>query len=177
MLDDTDIKDIGTHKIIGIFGDKNFPPRKGPKACSSRRDAMTKIKDLLVQLKPEVIYIMPQRGFSESIIPIISFLDIPYIVINPFKGFYDDKQGAAKIKLLIALENSRGVVTIKEDTPETISEFNDAYQESLDFILDRSEVIVCVTGNDPSENIVRIERGLFSKDKVIILNYDPPTFI
>ena len=107
MLDATELQHFGNNKTLGIIGDKNFPFKSGPRTHASKREALGKVKTILTQLAPKLVYLIPHRGVEETIIPLLSYLDIPYVIVNPYVGYFDDVKKSTKIKLWIALENSK----------------------------------------------------------------------
>jgi len=170
MLGKDELEFFGKTKTLGLFGDKKFPFKSGPKSSMARKEALSHIKKLLVQIKPNKIYITPNRGLEELVIPLLSFLDVPYVIVNPYKGYFDGCSVESKVKLLVALENSKSVVTIAK-RPKNILEHEKSYKESLDFIYENSDVVICVTGPEPSDTLKRIQKNFKSDDKIIVLNF------
>ncbi len=170
MLSDNELKEMGTNKILGIFGDCDFPHKAGAKTITVRKEVLARTKDLLMSIKPKKVYITPHTGFEEIIIPLLLFLDIPYTIVNPYKGFYDNLKKESKVKLLMALENSRGVITLSNKKAK-FKEHLDLVHESENFILDRSQIVLCVFGQKNNHRIESLNERLALKNNVIFFNY------
>ncbi len=170
MLGKEELKHFGQDKIIGLFGDKRFPFKTGPKCATARREGLSHVKSLLSQMNPKKVYLIPHRGFDELAIPLLSFLEIPYIIVNPYKGYFDKIESSSKVRLLVALENSKAVITIGE-RPKSALEHEKSYEEAIDFIYNVSDVIVCVTAGNVNKPLKHIQENYQKEDKVIILNF------
>lgn len=170
MLGKEELKLFGQNKIIGLFGDKKFPFKSGPKSYTAKKEGLSHIKNLLIQIKPKKVYITPNRGFDELVIPLLSFLEIPYVIVNPYKGYFDSCDASSKIRLLIALENSKSVITISKKAKNML-EHKKSYGEAIDFIYDKSDIVICITGPKSNDALDHIKKTFGEDDKVIILNF------
>ena len=173
MLDQDHVESIGQNKIIGLVGDKRFPFKSGGKSITARKEGLTHIKNILIQLNPKKIYLTPDRGFEELVVPLLNFMEIPYVVVNPYKGYFDNVEASSKIKILVALESSKAVVTVG-NKPKTVLEHENCQRESVDFIYDISDLVICIHGGGRNFKLERIQKRIDSETKLIVLNFINP---
>jgi len=70
----------------------------------------------------------------------------------------------------MALENSRGVITLSNKKAK-FKEHLDLVHESENFILDRSQIVLCVFGQKNNHRIESLNERLALKNNVIFFNY------
>lgn len=164
---------LGTGKIIGFFGDKNFPNKNQGKLVREKREAFQRIQAVLAALKPKKIYICPETGLSNSILSLLTVLDIPYSIVNPYRGYFDNVTNKTKLTMWIGLENSSSVITLSEKLPDSVAEQQKLFKESQEFLIKNSDIILTAFGNDPHERLCRTTEYLFGLEKkpVIALSY------
>ena len=155
---------IGTGKVVGFFGDRNFPNRGHGKLVKEKMDAFRKLQTLLVALKPKKIYVCPELGLSNSLLSLFLMLDIPYSVVNPYRGYFDNIPTKDKLRMFMGLENSSSVITMSESKPKSLVEQQSLLKESQEFLVDSSELIITAFGNNPHREIVK------TTDKVMAMS-------
>ena len=161
----------GKDPIVGIFGDQNFPDKSTGKSLSERRELLLKMKRILSVIKPERVYISPTKGIIRTLMPAMNMLRIPYIIVNPYQGFFDITEKKEKVNLAIGLKHSRSVITMGTP-PETKIAKEKLLKESEDFIIDRANLIISIYGKNPSRDIKEINKRLPEVEaNVIFLDY------
>jgi hypothetical protein len=159
---------IGTGKVVGFFGDKNFPNVKQGKRIKDKHEALARIQALLLALKPKKIYVCPEMGLSSNLLSLFSLLDIPYSIINPYQGYFDNIPKSQKLRLFLGLEQSEAIVTMQEGKPENLLEQQKLFKESQDFLVNNSEIIITAFGNNPDSEIEKTTNELMAGEKIVI---------
>ena len=146
------VSDIGTGRVLGFFGDKNFPNTAQGKGLKDKKEAMQRLQHLLLALKPK---------------------KVPYSVVNPYCGYFDNIPKHSKLRMLMGLENSSSVITIAEKRPETVVDARKTVAEAESFIIDKSEVLIAALGNNPNQHLLDTTEKLLasSTKKVIAISY------
>jgi len=171
MIEDEVAMMAGRDPIVGIFGDQNFPNISSGKSVSERKEVLGRMKRLLLRLKPERVYISPTKGVSRCLIPAMNMLGIPYVIVNPYRGFFDSPQRKEKLHLIFGIKNSRSVITMG-NPPESEESKRNLVKESEDFIIERSNVVISVFGKNPSPDIKNLNKRLPSAEtNVVFLDY------
>tara|TARA_R110000765_G_scaffold82714_3_gene161003 strand:- start:1331 stop:1855 length:525 start_codon:yes stop_codon:yes gene_type:complete len=167
------VSDIGTGRVLGFFGDKNFPNTAQGKGLKDKKEAMQRLQHLLLALKPKKVYVCPELGLSYSIMSLLGSLGIPYSVVNPYCGYFDNIPKHSKLRMLMGLENSSSVITIAEKRPETVVDARKTVAEAESFIIDKSEVLIAALGNNPNQHLLDTTEKLLasSTKKVIAISY------
>lgn len=167
------VEDIGTGRVLGFFGDKNYPNVSQGKCLKDKKEAIRRMQVLLKALKPKKVYVCPELGLSYTIMSLLASLGIPYSVVNPYCGYFDYIPKQAKLRMFMGLENSASVITILENKPETVMDAQKAVAEAESFIIDNSEVLITAIGNNPNRHLVETTEKLLSspEKKVIALSY------
>ena len=158
---------IGTGRVVGFFGDKNFPNAKQGKRLKDKHEAFARIQSLLA-LKPKKIYVCPEMGLSSNLLSLFSLLDIPYSIINPYRGYFDNIPKSQKLRLFLGLEQSEAIVTMQEGKPENLLEQQKLFKESQDFLVNNSEIIITAFGNSPDAEIEKTTNELLAGKKIVI---------
>jgi hypothetical protein len=162
---------VGKNPIIGIFGDQNFPNLSSGKSLSERKVMLHKIKKLLVVTNPKLVYLTPTKGINRCLLPALNILKIPYVVVNPYRGFFDSTLDKDKLSLLQGIESSKSVITIGKK-PLKKSEEKKLELESENFIIDRSNLVISVFGKKPGMAIQNLNKRLpDAETNVIFLDY------
>ena len=104
MIEHEILSVIGRNAVLGIFGDQNYPNLLSGKSVKERREVMTKFKKLILILKPKLIYMMPTKGINRSLLPLLKSLGVEYIIVNPYRGYFETDNKKDKVPLLIGLE-------------------------------------------------------------------------
>ena len=169
---ENEVADIaGKNPIVGIFGDQNFPDKSTGKSLSERRELLHKMKRILHVIKPERVYISPTKGIIRTLMPALNMLRIPYIIVNPYQGFFDIGEKKEKFNLAVGLKHSRTVITMGEP-PKTKGVKIKLQKETEDFIIDRSNLIISIYGKNPSRDIRELNKRLPEVEtNVIFLDY------
>ena len=167
------IEDIGTGRVLGFFGDKNFPNNAQGKGLKDKKEAIQRLQSLLLALKPKKVYVCPELGLSYTIMSLLGSMGIPYSVVNPYCGYFDNIPQRAKLRMFMGLENSASVITISEDKPNTVVDARKTVEEAETFIIDNSEVILTALGNNPNRHLVETTEKLLesTNKRVITLSY------
>ena len=163
------VEEMGTGRVLGFFGDKNFPNIAQGKGLKDKKEAMGRLQSLLLALKPKKVYVCPELGLSYTIMSLLSSLGIPYSVVNPYCGYFDNLPKHAKLRLFLGLENSASVITISENKPTTVADARKTFEEAESFIIDNSEVLLTALGNNPNKHLVETtEKLLETPNKMVI---------
>lgn len=175
MIEHEILSVVGRDSVIGIFGDQNYPNLLSGKSVKERREVMSKFKKLVMILRPKLVYIMPTKGINRSLLPILKTLNIKYVIVNPYRGYFNTDDKKDKIPLLIGLENSKSVITISGPPSKKYGE-GEILEETRDFIIDRSNIILSIFGEKPSSDIKKLNKNLEGLDiGVIFLDYSIPS--
>ena len=160
---------IGTGKIIGFFGDSNFPNSVQGKTLKDRGEAIKRIKPLISALKPSKVYICPETGLSTSMLALFASLGIPYSVVNPYQGYFDNIPQKHKLQMFLGLENSSSVITMTHKIPSSIHYEQKLVLESQKFIINNSDIIISAFGNNPNKKFKNKTQELLDlEDKPVI---------
>jgi hypothetical protein len=167
------VSDIGTGRVLGFFGDKNFPNTAQGKGLKDKKEAIQRLQHLLLALKPKKVYVCPELGLSYSIMSLLCSMGIPYSVVNPYCGYFDNIPKQAKLRMFMGLENSAAVITIAEEKPETVVDARKTVEEAETFIIDNSEVLIAALGNNPNKHLIDTTEKLLASTtkKVIAISY------
>ncbi len=157
--------------IIGIFGDTIFPNRSLGEGIREKAKVIMEVKSLLSRLKPRKVYVIPHKGINLTILTILRCLDIPYTIVNPYKGYFNNIVPRDKVKVLLGMENSSAVVTMGKP-PKHIKDSIKSLSETEDFIIDRSDLIITITSMKPSPIQEKLNNKLPDSGKnVIFIKY------
>ena len=160
---------IGTGKIIGFFGDNNFPNSVQGKTLKDRGEAMKRLQPLLTALKPSKVYLCPETGLSTSMLALFATLDIPYSVVNPYAGYFDNIPQKNKLQMFLGLENSSSVITMTDKLPSSIHSEQKLVLESQKFIINNSDILISAFGNKPNKKFKNKTQELLDlEDKPVI---------
>ena len=164
---DNELLEAYPDPLVGLFGDKNYPYLGKGKGIENRREYLGKLTMLLKELEPKTVYLIPETGLCQSALVVLQGLKIPYVVVNPYKGYFDNVTASSKLRLLLGLENSKAVVVVG-DAPKDIKGNQKAVEDAQDFIIERAEVVISVYGDDPDENTKIINQKLHIADTNVI---------
>jgi len=164
---------IGTGKVVGFFGDKNFPNKSQGKSIKDKTEAFNRLRMLLGALRPKKIYVCPELGLSNALLSLFLMLDIPYSVVNPYRGYFDNIPTKDKLRMFIGLENSSSVITMSDNKPKSVMEQQTLFEESQEFLVESSELIITAFGNNPHIGVLKTTDKLMAMDgkPVIALSY------
>ena len=159
MMRSQEIQSFNDRPNICIFGDENFPDRSSGKPIQERREALRKLELLLLQIQPRKVYIIPERGFNLTALSLLNYLNIPYVLVNPHEGYFDNLQEKEKLKMSLSLENSDTVITVGKP-PKSIAEEYELQNEVYDFMLSYTDFVISMYGKNSQT------KEDFLKDKV-----------
>tara|TARA_R110000824_G_scaffold11123_2_gene48359 strand:+ start:931 stop:1443 length:513 start_codon:yes stop_codon:yes gene_type:complete len=135
--------------IVGIFGDTIFPNRSLGEGIREKAKVIMEMKFLLSKIQPKKVYVIPHKGVNLTVLTILQCLNIPYTIVNPYKGYFNSVAPKDKIKVLLGMENSSAIVTMG-NPPKHVKDSVKALSETEDFIIDRSDLIITITSAKPS---------------------------
>ena len=165
------IESIGKGPVVGIFGDTVFPNKATGEGFREKTTVISELKKLLLEINPKKVYVIPHRGVSLTSLLILQYLNIPYTLVNPYKGYFNNIVPKDKIKVLLGMENSSAIVTMGKP-PKNVEDSVKAFNASEDFIIERSDLIISISGDNPGAQIKNLEKKLpESKTNVIFFKY------
>jgi|TARA_R100001530_G_scaffold66024_1_gene47248 hypothetical protein len=162
--------DFGKNVKIGIFGDSKL---RNIKDAKKRNNYILNLKKLIHDIDPAEVYIIPEQGVSSEVLSALRALNVPYNLVLPYTGYCDVIDPYSKLHLKLALPESKSLMIVGKP-PKDIKERNDILQETENFVIDRSDVLVSIFGNSSKNLIARRNNKFLDKDDkhVIFVNYD-----
>mgnify|MGYP005831571415 CR=1 FL=1 len=130
-------------KILGIFGDSNFPKLGSGYSQLKRNVAVKRTMDCLSELRAELVYIIPTAGTCVEFLAMLNMLEIPYILVIPYKDFVNVPHPAYKALLKQAAIDAKNVVVLDSDSslsPDKSLKF----EEAIKFVRDNSNKLLKV---------------------------------
>ena len=124
-------------RILAVFGDESFPRIGAGQLPSRRQTASDNIISFFKNIDPEVVYLMPTPGTCAYAAVVCSLLDIPYILISPYPGFFDTANATDKELIAQAVSEAKSVI-ILNDEPVNKEE---AWEEAVQYLTSVTEVI------------------------------------
>jgi len=172
MYLDQDVFDaIGESPIVCVFGDKNFPSKKGAKPITERRDTISKIKNLFFQINPRKIYLTPDKGINSTVILICIMMKIPYVIVNPYEGYTSKFSDREKVNLSMDIEGSTSVITVGKP-PKSLKEERSLESEVIEFMVDCADVTLSFFGKANHPEVRKLRKKVLKFDKsAIFVNY------
>ncbi len=165
------LKEFEKHRTLGIFGDSRFPSLKYGHTVGDRAVFQRQMKTVLMEINPKVVYIIPTQGVCCSLLPLLQFLNIPFIIVNPYKGYFKKAPDSFRLNLTTYLQLSKSVITISENL-ETVEDQADAEEEAKQFIINNSENIISIYGDKSGDGTKELNKKLLAdEENIIFINY------
>jgi len=159
---------------ITILGDPRLPSYKGKGFTRKQRKTTSKqIAYIIKKTLPGKVYIVPNKGVNAMALRILSTMKVPITLVNPYFEYCEGLNTLDRIGLMKATLVSN-VITLTDKSPTTLLEKADVWRKTMEFIADRSQIVVYVHGEETSPEVVdAIEIILRNGSGVIIdVNYD-----
>lgn len=153
--------------IIGIFGDTIFPNKSIGEGVREKAKIIREVRALLTRVNPKKVYVIPHKGINLTMLTLLQCLDIPYTIVNPYRGYFNNIIPKDKIKVLLGMENSSSVITMGKP-PKHLKDSVKSLSETEDFIIDRSDLIITITSMKPSSIQEKLNNKLPDSGKNII---------
>ncbi len=139
------------YRTLSIFGDESFPKWESGPFLRRRKKATDVVRRFLVELDPELVYIIPTKG-TNSVVPLIcKELKIPFIIVTPFTGCFDTNPAMDKICIEEALKGCRRFILVEEQLPLTDEDASHAMKESVDLCYRASNGIAFIHTKNPTK--------------------------
>jgi|10_taG_2_1085330.scaffolds.fasta_scaffold21894_2 hypothetical protein len=158
---------IEKNPIIGIFGDTVFPNKSIGEGIREKSKVISELKSLLLKMDPKKVYIIPHRGVNLTSLTILQYLNIPYTIVNPYRGYFNSTHNRDKLKIVFGMENSSSVITVGKN-PKNARGTLKALSDTEDFVIDRSDLIISINGNKPDNKSMNLLKKLPESGKHII---------
>jgi hypothetical protein len=151
-------------KSLAVFGDELFPGMSKETSAKKKEEASYLVTELFKHTKPELIYVMPTRG-ANAIIPLIcNDLNIPYVIVAPYKNFYNEV--TTDISNNKAMQQCKSYIVISEAEPETPKERIDLFQEATDFCASVALATLFIHSYNPSIKFIDFMNGIVSREGI-----------
>ena len=151
-------------KSLAVFGDELFLGVGQELSSKKREEAVYMVTELFKHLKPELIYIMPTKGTNTLIPPICNELDIPYIIVAPYKSFYDEIPN--EISDNEALQKCKSFIVVSDSDPQTTKERMDLLEETTVFCANTAMATLFVHSHHPSLKFVNFMNDIIEKENI-----------
>ena len=146
-------------RILAVFGDESFPRIGAGQLPSKRQTAADNIISFFKSVDPEVVYMVPTPGTCAYAAVVCSLLNIPYILISPYPGFFDTANTTDKELIAQAVSEAKSVI-ILNDKPVNKEE---AWEEAVKYLTSVTEVIAFLYNSNGSEDYQRFMNEYNSK--------------
>lgn len=121
-------------KSLAVFGDELFPKIGSEMFVKKRKEALFVVTEVFKYTQPELVYLIPTKGTNSTIPSICTQLNIPYIIVSPYKKFYAEISEDFFAKGV--LKKCKSFIVISESDPCTDEEREVLLQEATDFCVD-----------------------------------------
>ena len=158
---------IEKNPIIGIFGNTTFPNKSIGEGIREKSKVISELTKLLKRIEPSKVYLIPHKGVNLTTLMVLQFLNIPYSIVNPYKGYFNNIQSSDKLKIVMGMENSSSVITIGKN-PKNARGTLKALSETEDFIIERSDLIISIIGEKPDKILHNLNMKLPDSGKNVI---------
>lgn len=134
--------------IIAVFGDEFFPKIGVGASISKRKNAANNIIEFFRTLNPELVYLMPTAGVCVFSALVCKILNIPYILISPFPGFFDTLPSFDKEAIVKCVTSAKTVILLNQSTN---CDRSSAKEEAVKYLTDVSDVTTFFFSKETSD--------------------------
>jgi len=124
-------------KILAVFGDESFPRLGAGHLPTRRQTAADNIISFFKTVQPELVYLVPTPGTCCYVAVVCNLLEIPYILVSPYPGFFDTVNSKDRALIAQAVEGAKSVIIINN---KRISK-KKAWTEAVQFLTSVTEVV------------------------------------
>ena len=157
--------------ILGIFGTETFTNISKGELKSDRRRCLRKIIGIFKGVSPRLVYIIPKGKTCLYATHLLKVLNIPYCLVIPCKGYFDNLRVANKKRFDDAVKTAQSIIFLREEAL-TLKNSKDIEDEAEDFILQRAELVLSIYGTDLPDRYRNLNNKLNNlQADVIFLNY------
>jgi len=151
-------------KSLAVFGDELFPRVGKGLSTKKRKEALFVVTEVLKHTKPELVYLMPTKGTNVAIPPICNELDIPYILVSPYKEFYTEVPEDFFISG--SMKKCKSFITISESNPDTDEEREVLHQEATDFCANTALATLFIHSAKPTTKFINFMNEMIDRRDV-----------
>lgn len=134
-------------RILAVFGDESFPRIGAGQLPSRRQTASDNIISFFKNVDPEVVYLIPTPGTCAYAAVVCSLLEIPFILISPFPGFFDTANPVDKELIAQAVGEAKSVIILNDGPMDR----EEAWKEAVEYLTSVTEVIAFLYNSKGSE--------------------------
>tara|TARA_R100001377_G_scaffold67692_1_gene42988 strand:- start:644 stop:1189 length:546 start_codon:yes stop_codon:yes gene_type:complete len=157
--------------ILGIFGTESFTNISKGEVTGDRRRAVRKIISLLKGIEPRLVYIIPRGKTCLYATHLLRILDIPFSLIIPCTGYFDNLRKFHNLKFEKAVEGSQSIIILSDETLD-LKNSKRIEDEAENFIVERAELILSIYGSTLPQRYKNLNKKLNNVEgDVIFLNY------
>lgn len=157
--------------ILGIFGTEMFANISKGEVTGDRRRAVRKIISILKSIDPCMVYIIPRGKTCLYATHLLRILEIPFSLIIPCKGYFDNLKKLHNLKFRKAVQDSQSIITLSNETLD-LKNSKRIEDEAEDFIVERAELILSIYGSTLPQRYKNLNNKLNNVEgDVIFLNY------
>ena len=138
-----------------------------------RITATNNIIEFFRSLNPDLVYLMPTSGVCVFAIMVCRLLEIPFIMISPYPGFFDTLPSQDKDAIAKSVPDAKTVILLNQSTS---CDREKARAEAIEYLTSVSDVTAFFFSRNTSENykifMDDFNEKYFEKKIILELPYD-----
>lgn len=159
-------------KILAVFGDESFPRIGAGQLPTRRQTASDNVISFFKTIQPELVYLAPTPGTCCYVAVVCNLLEIPYVLVSPFPGFFDTVNSTDKELIAQAVEGAKSVIIINQ---KRIGK-KPAWKETVNFLTSVTDVVAFLYDSNGSEKYQKFmneyNEKYFNKKLLLELPYN-----
>jgi len=172
MEETNGLPQLPTDKVIGLFGDFQLPSTGDNPNSYARKNILKKLLAVLIMARPKKVYFMPTSGVMSALMVSMSKMNIPYTLVIPYTGYFDNYGIHEKLNTFVASETVGGLILIKDEA-KSLEEQNSCLKEAEEFIINRSNTLCLVFRHENNSNMNFLSDKIRKTDKHLLhVNYE-----
>jgi sulfopyruvate decarboxylase TPP-binding subunit len=151
-------------KSLAVFGDELFPKEGKGMSTKKREEALFMVTEVFKHTKPELVYLMPSKGTNATIPFICHQLKIPYIIVTPYKGFYNELRSERFIGN--ALAKCKSFIVVSDSDPQTDKERMSLIKEATDFCAHTALASIFIHSARPTSKFLNFMNEIVDREDI-----------
>jgi hypothetical protein len=171
---DSLLENLDGPPCITILGDPRLPSYGGKGFTRKQRKAVSRqLAYIIKKTCPSKVYVIPNKGVNALALRLLATMSAPVTLVNPHFEYCEKLSALDRIGLMKTALVSN-VITLTEKAPNTLLEITEIWKKTMEFVADRSQIIIYIHGEERSPEVVdSMEIVLRNGGGIVIdVNYD-----